>query len=329
MAMTTKSTLQRAAAGVAARERPYVVTLEPRAGTPASGRPPVRIFLGTQDEQWRAERIFFYAIERVRDPARVYEIHVMKNLAGYARKGWRTGFTNYRFAIPDYAGRSGKAIYNDVDQIYTADPALLFDLDLGEHGYLAVSASDTSVMLLDCARMAALWNLRHGDARDQGAAARQGHGAARSVGAAGSCLERPRHGVRGGAVDAPALYGDAHPALASLSEGLCLSASSTGRRVVPPRARRRCRRLSDLHAGAAERAVSAGRRAVSAIAGRRWRATRVAGGRRQAGGRVGCSDRLTIRSADAEQQCAGRPNRVPSPLVGEGQGEGSGAGRRR
>ncbi len=159
MTMSTKSTPERAAAGAATRERPYVVRLEARAGTPASGKPPVRIFLGTQDEQGRAERVFFYSIERVRDPARVYEIHVMKGLSGYVRKGWRTGFTNYRFAIPDYAGRAGKAIYNDVDQIYTADPALLFDLELGEHGYLAVSASDTSVMLLDCARMAEWWNL--------------------------------------------------------------------------------------------------------------------------------------------------------------------------
>ena len=159
MAMTTKSTPRRAAEGAATRERPYVVMLDVRPGVPASGKPPVRIFLGTQDEQGRAERIFFYSIERVRDPARVYEIHVMKSLAGYVRKGWRTGFTNYRFAIPDYAERTGKAIYNDVDQIYTADPALLFDLELGEHGYLAVSASDTSVMLLDCARMAEWWNL--------------------------------------------------------------------------------------------------------------------------------------------------------------------------
>jgi hypothetical protein len=103
--------------------------------------------------------VFFYSIERVRDPGRVYEIHVMKGLVGYVRKGWRTGFTNYRFAIPDYAGRTGKAIYNDVDQIYTADPALLFDLELGDRGYLAVSASDTSVMLIDCARMAEWWNL--------------------------------------------------------------------------------------------------------------------------------------------------------------------------
>src|SRR5215470_9705559 len=159
MTITRRSLAERAASVRGQRDRPYVVTLEARNGTQASDKAPVRIFLGTQDEQWRAERIFFYAIEQVRDPARTYEIHVMKNLAGYIRKGWRTGFTNYRFAIPDYAGRTGKAIYNDVDQIYAADPALLFDLALGEHGYLAVSASDTSVMVLDCARMAEWWNL--------------------------------------------------------------------------------------------------------------------------------------------------------------------------
>ena len=158
--MSLTSLLPRPPAAIAAmRDRPYIVTLGVRAGVMPSGKPPVRIFLGTQDEQYRAERIFFYAIERVRDPARVYQIHVMKNLAGFVRKGWRTGFTNYRFAIPDFAGREGRAIYNDVDQIYTADPARLFDLDLDGHGYLAVSASDTSVMLLDCARMAPWWNL--------------------------------------------------------------------------------------------------------------------------------------------------------------------------
>jgi hypothetical protein len=150
------------------RDRPYVVEIGVRPGVVASGKPPVRIFLGTQDEQYRAERIFFCSIERVRDPARVYQVHVMKNLAGFDRRGWRTGFTNYRFAIPDFGGRVGKAIYNDVDQVYTADPALLFDLDLGSHGYLAVSASDTSVMLLDCARMAEWWNHRAATSRTKG-----------------------------------------------------------------------------------------------------------------------------------------------------------------
>ena len=88
---------------------------------------------------------------------------MLRDLPGFDRRGWRTGFTNYRFAIPELAGRHGRAIYNDVDQIYLADPGLLFDLDMGPHGYLAISPEDTSVMLIDCARMAPVWNL--GEAR--------------------------------------------------------------------------------------------------------------------------------------------------------------------
>lgn len=143
---------------VIARAQPAVVRLPPKPGLAPSPAPPVRIFLGTETAQYQAERIFVYAIERVRDPGRAYEIHLMKDLAGFNRRWWRTGFTNYRFAIPDYAGRCGKAIYNDVDQVYTADPALLFDLDMHDHGYLAVSPADTSVMLIDCRRMARWWN---------------------------------------------------------------------------------------------------------------------------------------------------------------------------
>ncbi|MCB1883705.1 MAG: mitochondrial fission ELM1 family protein [Geminicoccaceae bacterium] len=140
------------------RQDPDRVVLDARPGTRPSDKPPVRIYLGTEEAQYRAERIFFYSIEKVRDPARVYEIYLMKNVAGFDRSRWRTGFTNYRYAIPEFAGFKGRAIYNDVDQIYLADPALLFDLDMGDHGYLAISAKDTSVMLIDCARMAELWN---------------------------------------------------------------------------------------------------------------------------------------------------------------------------
>ncbi|MGQ7242110.1 ELM1/GtrOC1 family putative glycosyltransferase [Salinicola sp. V024] len=90
----------------------------------------------------------------------------MKDIVGFDQSKWRTGFTNYRFAIPDFAGREGRAIYNDVDQIYFTDPAELFDLPMDDHGYLAISAKDTSVMVMDCARMAQWWNLeqaRHAD----------------------------------------------------------------------------------------------------------------------------------------------------------------------
>lgn len=140
------------------RDQPECVRLEPRPGVAPSPLPPVRIFLGTEPAQHRAERIFFWSIEKHRDPARTYEIYRMSDLAGFDRKGWRTGFTKYRFAIPELAGGTGRAIYNDVDQIYLADPALLFDLEMGSHGYLAISAEETSVMLIDCARMLPLWN---------------------------------------------------------------------------------------------------------------------------------------------------------------------------
>ena len=46
-----------------------------------------------------------------------------------------------------------------MDQIYLTDPAELFDLDMDGHGFLAISDRDTSVMLIDCARMARIWRL--------------------------------------------------------------------------------------------------------------------------------------------------------------------------
>jgi hypothetical protein len=141
------------------RTRPECIVLGVAEGVTPSPRPPVRVFLGTEPGQYRAERIFVWSIEQHRDPSRVYEVHLMKDLAGFDRRGWTTGFTNYRFAVPHLAGASGRAIFNDVDEAYTGDPAELFDLDMGRHGYLATSDSETSVMLIDCGRMASIWTL--------------------------------------------------------------------------------------------------------------------------------------------------------------------------
>lgn len=143
------------------------VRFEALPGQAPSRQPPVRIFLGTEPAQYRAERVFFYSLLQVRDPARVYEVYRMSRLPGFAHGRWRTGFTNFRFAIPDLAGRHGRAIYNDVDEIYLADPAPLFDLPMGEAGYLAISPSDTAVMLLDCARMSEVWTLERAQRLDK------------------------------------------------------------------------------------------------------------------------------------------------------------------
>ncbi len=82
------------AAGV--NDRPEVFRIDVAPGVAPNGKTPVRIFLGSENAQYRAERIFIWSILQVRDPARVYEIYLLKDLKGIDRTGWKTGFTNYR-----------------------------------------------------------------------------------------------------------------------------------------------------------------------------------------------------------------------------------------
>jgi len=126
------------------------VVLEARKGAPAL--PEVRIFFATRPEHYRAERVFFYSLLRVRNPDRRYAIYP---LAAAARP---SAFGAERFAIPQMAGAQGRALYNEAGQIYLADPAELFDQPMDGHGYLASAADDTRVMLIDCARMAECWS---------------------------------------------------------------------------------------------------------------------------------------------------------------------------
>lgn len=125
----------------------------------AADAPAVRIYLGTEPQQYRATRVFVWSVMKYRNPARAYEIYLMSDLGGIDRTGWKTGFTNYRYAIPHLAGNGGRGIYNDVDQIYLSDPALLFDMDMAGKGVLAISEKENSVMLIDCDRMGPLWTL--------------------------------------------------------------------------------------------------------------------------------------------------------------------------
>lgn len=142
----------------ARRVSPDRIVLGVRSGHRPSDKPPVRIFLGTERGQFRAERIFIWSVEKYRDPARIYEIYLLRDLKGFRRRFWLTGFTNYRFAIPEFAGFKGRAIYNDADQVYLTDPGELFDTPMKKAGFLSINDRDTSVMLIDCERMAQAWN---------------------------------------------------------------------------------------------------------------------------------------------------------------------------
>ncbi len=138
---------------------PLTVRLDPLPGHLPNGKPTVRIFVGTEPRQYRAERVLVWSIMKVRDPARAYEIRLLKDLEGIDRTGWTTGFTNYRYAIPALAGGTGRAIYNDVDQLYLADPAEMFDIDMKDAGVASITERENSVMVIDCARMAGVWPL--------------------------------------------------------------------------------------------------------------------------------------------------------------------------
>lgn len=135
------------------------IVLGVRDGHRPSTRPPVRIFIGTERQQFRAERTLLWSIEVHRDPSRIYQIHLLRDLPGFRRRLWLTGFTNYRFAIPGLCDYQGRAIYNDADQVYLTDPAELFDTAMDGAGFLAINDRDTSVMLVDCERMAGVWAL--------------------------------------------------------------------------------------------------------------------------------------------------------------------------
>jgi hypothetical protein len=139
------------------RAVPTLAAFPPEPGVTPDPRPPVRIFIGAEPGQNRAERVLVWSILKHRDPARAYEVYLMKDLAGFARRYWKTGFTNYRYAIPAFASGHGRAIYNDADQVYLTDPAALFDQPMGDAGVLSIDDRETSVMLLDAARMGKVW----------------------------------------------------------------------------------------------------------------------------------------------------------------------------
>src|SRR5262249_61246346 len=104
-----------------------------------SYRAAVLMFVGRDHGKCRDETIFLWSIDRVRDPGRVYEIYLMKELAGFDHRGWLTGFTNYRFAIPHFAGGSGRASYKDVDQRDFRAPGPVFATQFDGYGVFALS----------------------------------------------------------------------------------------------------------------------------------------------------------------------------------------------
>lgn len=127
---------------------------------------PVRVYVGSQDEQMLAVKVLEHSIRR--HASMTVEVHPL-HLSGvqFARpkesKNWpRTPFSFQRFAIPMLAGHKGRAIYVDSDMQVFRDIRDLWTLPFGDAQLLAAEAApgDTSrrpqfsVMLLDCENLA-------------------------------------------------------------------------------------------------------------------------------------------------------------------------------
>jgi lipopolysaccharide biosynthesis glycosyltransferase len=123
---------------------------------------PVRVFIGTEPAQLLAEKVLAHSIRA--NAAGPVEIHSLTQ--DEARVGG-TNFGFVRFKIPQLCDFRGKAIYLDADQLVLGDIGELWNCLDGEHavalvnsaegnfgGKAVTKANQTSVMVLDCAKLA-------------------------------------------------------------------------------------------------------------------------------------------------------------------------------
>jgi hypothetical protein len=123
------------------------------------------VFIQANNKQLLGALLAQYAIERnLKTPGSVaVKIMNVDDLSLF--RGWREGdlqsFTLSRFLPPELMGYTGKAVVIDPDIFALTDINRLFDTDMGGMGVLACpkrGAWDTSVMLIDCARLTH-WNV--------------------------------------------------------------------------------------------------------------------------------------------------------------------------
>jgi len=127
----------------------------------------IRIFVGcsANGEDAESQGMFEYTVRKFssmpvditwmklsNDPASPWYSNPKKG-EGWNTRGWATPFSAFRWAIPHVCGFRGKGIYNDVDQIYCADPAELWNQKIPDgKAILAKSPNTHCVLLFDCER---------------------------------------------------------------------------------------------------------------------------------------------------------------------------------
>lgn len=122
----------------------------------------VKIFIGTEDAQWLPTQVLRHSVLR-RTQAPVEFIDLI-SLPLQLDLDMYTGFSFYRWYIPEACNYTGRAIYLDADILVLDDIQKLFERDMGGKGALARLEEGkgyfTSVMLLDCEKLKT-WKVKH------------------------------------------------------------------------------------------------------------------------------------------------------------------------
>lgn len=120
---------------------------------------PIKVFVGTEPKQWLPSEVLRYSIaRRTKAP---FEFQELKYLPIKLDIPMYTGFSIFRYSIPELCGYKGKAIYLDADIVVTSDLLDLWNYPTDTHGALSRSMHPgdplagryTSVMLLDCEKL--------------------------------------------------------------------------------------------------------------------------------------------------------------------------------
>lgn len=114
----------------------------------------IKIFIGTEEAQWLPTQVLRHSVlRRTKAPVEfidLIDLPLKLNLDMY------TGFSFYRWYIPEACNYTGRALYLDADIIVLEDIQKLAEMEMGGKGALARDGGNgyyTSVMLLDCDKL--------------------------------------------------------------------------------------------------------------------------------------------------------------------------------
>lgn len=125
---------------------------------------PIRVFVGSQEEQALPVKVLEYSIRRncsmSVEVSPLHTLGIVTPAPKDKKNRPRTPFSFQRFAIPELCGFKGRAIYLDSDMLVFDDLRQLWTLEMGSADLMAPPGSllsrrkpQFSVMLMDCERL--------------------------------------------------------------------------------------------------------------------------------------------------------------------------------